>query len=54
MMVDDLNAFFALMKTANLSGYESTIVVFDGETHNSVFPATLSRGLRVLYAVGHR
>jgi predicted alpha/beta superfamily hydrolase len=49
MMVDDLKSFAALMKAADLSGYEATITVFDGETHNSVFPAALSRGLRVLY-----
>lgn len=47
-MVDDLRAFAALMQSANLSGYEATLTVFDGETHNSVFPAGLSRGLRVL------
>ena len=49
MMVDDLKDFVSLMKAANLSGYESTLVVFDSETHESVFPAALSRGLRVLY-----
>ena len=48
-MVDDLKAFVALMNAGNLSGYEATLTIFDGETHNSVFPAALSRGLRVLY-----
>ena len=49
MMVDDLKAFAALMNAANLSDYNATVTVFEGETHNSVFPAALSRGLRVLY-----
>lgn len=46
--VDDLNKFCALMKSANLSGYQQTMVVFDSENHQSLFPAALSRGLRVL------
>ncbi len=48
-MVDYLVEFAALMKDAKLDGYESTVMVFPDETHNSVFPAALSRGLRVLY-----
>jgi uncharacterized protein len=48
-MVDYLLEFTALMKDAKLDGYESTVAVFEHETHNSVFPAALSRGLRVLY-----
>jgi uncharacterized protein len=49
MMVDDLKAFFGKLQTANLSGFEASLVVFGSETHESVFPAALSRGLRVLY-----
>ena len=48
-MVDCLVEFAALMKDAKLDGYESTVMVFPDETHYSVFPAALSRGLRVLY-----
>jgi uncharacterized protein len=47
-MVDYLVEFAALIKDAKLEGYEGTVMVFPDETHNSVFPAALSRGLRVL------
>jgi len=48
-MVDYLIEFAAMMKDAKLEGYDSTVAVFPNETHNSVFPAALSRGLRALY-----
>ena len=48
-MVDDLKSFVALMNAGNLAGYDASLTIFDGETHNSVFPAAVSRGLRVLY-----
>lgn len=48
-MVDYLKEFATLMSNAHLSGYESEVMVFDNETHHSVFPAALSRGLRSLY-----
>jgi predicted alpha/beta superfamily hydrolase len=48
-MVDDLKEFATLMNDAHLSGYESELMVFDNESHHSVFPAALSRGLRALY-----
>jgi uncharacterized protein len=49
MMVDDLKTFFGKLSAANLSGYEASLVVFSGESHESVLPAALSRGIRVLY-----
>lgn len=48
-MVDDLKAFDALLTAAHPTGYESAVRVFKGETHNSIFPAALTRGLRILY-----
>ena len=48
-MVDDLKSFVALLNAGNLAGYDASLTVFEGETHNSVFPAAASRGLRVLY-----
>lgn len=47
-MVDDLKAFNAQLTAAHLQGYHSSLMVFDGDIHNSVFPAALERGLRVL------
>lgn len=48
MMVDDLRRFFRTLTAAHLPGFEGSLVVFNGETHESVLPAALSRGLRVL------
>lgn len=48
-MVDYLIEFDALLKSAQLEGYRGTVMVFPDETHYSVFPAALARGLRVLY-----
>ncbi|MGD0145111.1 MAG: alpha/beta hydrolase-fold protein [Rhizomicrobium sp.] len=47
-MVDDLKAWDAKLAAAHLKGYRATLMVFDGDIHNSVFPAALGRGLRVL------
>lgn len=48
-MVDDVRAMDKMLTDAKLTGYESAVQVFDGDTHNSVFPAALTRGLRILY-----
>lgn len=48
-MVDDVKVMDALLNAAHLKGYESAVRVFTGETHNSIFPAALTRGLRILY-----
>ncbi|HEY1629876.1 MAG TPA: alpha/beta hydrolase-fold protein [Rhizomicrobium sp.] len=47
-MVDDLRAWNTLLGDAKLGGYKSQMTVFDGDTHESVFPGALTRGLRVL------
>ncbi len=48
-MADDMKAMDALFTGAGLKGYHSTLKVFDGETHNSVFPSAVTRGLRTLF-----
>jgi predicted alpha/beta superfamily hydrolase len=48
-MADDMKAMDSLLTGAKLKGYESSLRVFTGETHNSVFPAAVTRGLRTLY-----
>jgi uncharacterized protein len=47
-MVPDLKAWNDLLNGAHLSGYRSTLKIFDDDTHESVFPGALTRGLRVL------
>ena len=47
-MVDDLNAWHMLLSGVKPDGYKATLMVFDGDTHESVFPAALTRGIRVL------
>ena len=47
-MVDDLRAWNDLLAGAKLDGYKAQMMVFDGDTHESVFPGALTRGLRVL------
>jgi predicted alpha/beta superfamily hydrolase len=47
-MVGDLQDWCAMLDAAKLAGYKSTMLVFDGDTHESVFPGALTRGLRVL------
>ena len=42
-MVDDLKAFAG--KLRNLPGIRLGLQVFEGETHNSVFPGAVTRGL---------
>jgi hypothetical protein len=47
-MVADMRAWDAMLTAAKLDGYKSTVMVYDGDTHESVFPGALTRGLRVL------
>ncbi|MCB0833980.1 MAG: alpha/beta hydrolase [Bacteroidetes bacterium] len=51
-MVDDMQELIVKLKSRAYSGLSVDSQVFDGETHNSVFPAALSRGLRVVFS-GH-
>ncbi|MCB1041863.1 MAG: alpha/beta hydrolase [Acidobacteria bacterium] len=48
-MVSDLKAFEAGLRAKNKGNFAISLVVFDDETHNSVFPGALSKGLRFLF-----
>ncbi len=37
-MVPDLRAWNEMLNAANLKGYRATMIVYDGDTHESVFP----------------
>jgi predicted alpha/beta superfamily hydrolase len=49
-MVNNLQDFAAQLKAHDYQGLEFDSQVFEGETHMSVIPTTISRGLRYLYA----
>jgi hypothetical protein len=46
-MVDDLKEFAGKLK--RFPGLRTHLQVFEGETHNSVFPGAVTRGLRVVF-----
>ena len=48
-MVDDLREFAEIMKKRNYKNYDYLFHVFENETHNSIFPAAFTRGIRLLY-----
>ncbi len=48
-MVSDLNEFAKRLKKRAYPNLKLTTQVFEGEIHNSVFPAALARGLMVIY-----
>ncbi len=48
-MVEDLEAFARQLRRRKYPGLELETQVFSGETHNSIFPAALTRGLRRLF-----
>ena len=48
-MADDLRAFADIMRNGAEGGVTVDIKVFPEENHDTVFPAALSRGLRVLF-----
>jgi hypothetical protein len=48
-MAADMKTLDEMLTAAKLKGYDSTLLVFDGDTHNSVFPSAITRGLRTLY-----
>ncbi len=49
-MVTNVRRLEKLLAERRYDGLELTTHVFDGETHLSVIPATVSRGLRVVFA----
>lgn len=48
-MVSQMRQFVDKLKSRNYAGLTINSYVFPAETHNSVFPAALSRGLRVVF-----
>jgi len=49
-MTSDFKAFAERLKARDYAGMELRTHVFEGEDHGSVLGATLSRGLRFIYA----
>jgi predicted alpha/beta superfamily hydrolase len=48
-MIPDIEKLKALLKRRNYSGWQISEQIFNNETHLSVLPFAISRGLRVLY-----
>jgi hypothetical protein len=48
-MVDDLNELVEKLKSRNNSNLIVRYRVYDGETHNSVFPGAVTRGLLTVF-----
>lgn len=48
-MISDMQSLVEILQSHFLPELEITSHVFEGETHNSVFPAALTRGLRVVF-----
>jgi uncharacterized protein len=48
-MVNDLQEFTTQVKSRNYQSLQIQTIVLDEETHNSIFPAGLSKGIRFIY-----
>ena len=48
-MVDDLEELVRQLKTRNNAKLEMRLKIYDGETHNSVFPGAVTRGLLTVF-----
>lgn len=48
--VTNLREFTAVLEGRHYGGFESTAHFFEGETHTSVLPGSVSRGLRYIYS----
>jgi len=48
-MVSNLVEFHRRLEDRNYSGLEMEMMIFEGETHHSVFPGAFSRGLRSVF-----
>lgn len=48
-MVDDLEELVTQLKNRNHPKLQMRLKIFDGETHNSVFPAAVTRGLLTVF-----
>lgn len=52
-LVEDLEKFYGQITARDYSSLATQIIIFDDETHNSIFPAALTRGLRYIYGIGN-
>jgi predicted alpha/beta superfamily hydrolase len=52
-LVEDLEKFYNQITARDYSRLATQMMVFDDETHNSIFPAALTRGLRFIYGMGN-
>jgi predicted alpha/beta superfamily hydrolase len=52
-MVEDLEKFYGQITARDYSRLAIQMMVFDDETHNSIFPSALTRGLRFIYGMGN-
>lgn len=50
IMANDMQALINVLRSRSYKGLTITGHVFEDETHNSVFPAALTRGLRVVFS----
>jgi hypothetical protein len=51
-VVEDLEKFYRQIAAHDYSSLAIQMMVFDDETHNSIFPSALTRGLRFIYGMG--
>lgn len=49
-MIDAMQELIRVLQSRSYKGLTITSQVFEDETHNSVFPAALTRGLRVVFS----
>jgi predicted alpha/beta superfamily hydrolase len=49
VMLDNLRAFVSQLARRRYEALEHTLHIFEGEGHDAVIPATVSRGIRYLY-----
>jgi predicted alpha/beta superfamily hydrolase len=52
-VVEDLEKFYGQIKARDYSSLAIQMMIFDDETHNSIFPSALTRGLRFVYGMGN-
>jgi hypothetical protein len=52
-MVEETERFYGRIKAHGYSNLAVQMMVFDDETHNSIFPSALTRGWRFIYGIGN-
>jgi hypothetical protein len=48
-MSDDLTELYRRLRNRNNPRLQTTLRIFEGERHNSVFPAAVTRGLATVF-----